>query len=214
MAQVKKGYYAGQTWSVSTIKTFLDSLNCPLITTSFDGSTLTVNVNNICDITFSNGTRVIYNGTTTWYSSINTYNNLYITAACNENFFYVQINCDYQSGRRFVFLYEKIDSKDYFGANGSDNVGGRGWFSIQEISMIETISNMNYNHAARLTYNCETGFIDYSTPDYLFSAGYKTDTADENFISCSTVTLDQVLTIDGTNYYSIGNNILVPLDEE
>lgn len=215
MAQVKKGYYAGQTWDENTFKAFIDSLNCPLITTSHEGYITTINVNNIVNVEFGNGkVTVVYNGqTVATYSILNSYNDLYITAAFNENFFYFQVNCDYSYGRRFVFLYEIIDNKNYFGYNGAEVVSGRGWFSIHEITMIETSSNLTYNHAARFNYNCQVGLIDYATPDFLFSAGYKTDTEDNNFISCSTITLDQVITFDGTNYYSIGTNTLVELDD-
>lgn len=215
MAKVKKGYYARLTWDENTFKAFIDSLNCPLITTSHDSNITTINVNNIVSVNFGNGkVTVVYNGqTVATYSILNSYNDLHITAAFNDNFFYFQVNCDYSYGRRFVFLYETIDNKNYFGYNGAEVVSGRGWFSIHEITMIETESNLNYNHAARLPYNCQTGLIDYASPDFLFSVGYKTDTEDNNFISCSTVIVNQVITFGGTNYYSIGTNTLVELDD-
>lgn len=214
MAQVKKGYYAGRTWDENTFKTFIDSMNCLLVETSHEGYITTVNVNDVVTIEFGNGkVVVIYNEqTVATYYILNGYNDFYITVACNDNLFYVQTNCDYQSGRRFVFLYEKINNKDYFGYNGSENVGGRGWFSIQEITLTETSSNLTYNHSSTFNYACEAGYIDYASPECLFSAGYKTDVEDTNFITSSTVALDQAITIAGKNYYAIGTNILVELD--
>lgn len=216
MAQVKKGYYPGKSWSELTFKTFIDALNCPFVETSHEGNITTVNVNNVVSIIFNMGygrVQVVYNEQTlVTYGILNGNNDFYITAACNDNFFYVQTNCDYQSGRRFVFLYENINNKDYFGYNGSENVGGRGWFSIQEITLTETSSSLTYNHSSTFNYACAAGYIDYASPDCLFSAGYKTDVEDVNFISSSTVTLDQAITIAGKNYYAIGTNILVELD--
>lgn len=216
MATVKRANYAAQGYSASTLKTFFDSLNCPIITTSLASNVLTINVNNIVNVVFdfsASRTKTVYNGTTKEYSIINTYNSATITAVCNENVFYVQFNGNYGSGRRFCFLYENISNEDYWGAvgAGTDSSSGHAWYSITDITLSQTETSLTYNHGTRLNYACELGYIDYA-PDVLFISGYKS-IDDPNFITCSTVPTDQVITFQGQNYYSIGAHTLCLIDD-
>ncbi len=49
--------------------------------------------------------------------------------------------------------------------------------------------------------------------DVLFREGVKI-TEDSNFIACTTVAADNIITFEGTSYYSITGHMLVALDDE
>ena len=55
------------------------------------------------------------------------------------------------------------------------------------------------------------GAVNYLDYDILFAGGYA-DMNDTNFLACSTLTKGKVYTFDGQNYFSIGTNTLVVMD--
>lgn len=216
MATIRRVHYGGQGYSESIIKAFFDSLNCPLIEVSIESNAVVLNVDNVVDVLFNfyaGRTQVRYNGVTNSYSIINRYNSLGLTALFNENIFYVQWNCEYGAGRRFCFLYEKIEGISYFGAvgAGTDTGSGHAWYSIVDIPLTNVNNSITYAHGIILNYSVEQGYIHY-TSDYLFSSGYKTPDVDTNFITCSPVPTDRVITFKSHNYYSIGANTLIGID--
>lgn len=216
MATIKRVHYGGQGYSASIIKAFFDSLNCPLIEVSIESNATVLNVDNVVEVLFNfdaGRTQVRYNGTTNSYSIINRYNSLGLTALFNENIFYVQWNGEYGAGRRFCFLYEKIEGISYFGAVGSGTETGdfHAWYSIVDIPLTNVNNSITYAHGVILNYSVEQGYIHY-TSDYLFSSGYKTSNADVNFLTCSSVPADHIITFESHNYYSIGANTLLRMD--
>lgn len=214
MATIKTATYPGQSYSASKFKSFIDSFSCSLIITSLNSNTLNINVNNIVIVVLNmdNGrTQVIYNGTTTNYSLIDWYNSATITAACGNNIFYLQFNCEYGLGRRFVFLYELLDNTNYWGATGAGTETGSGhaWYSITDIPMIEVGPEVPTTHKALLNYSAQAGYINYAH-DSLFQNDLKVKT-DSNFKACTTVPSNKIVTFGGKNYYSIGPNTLLEI---
>lgn len=217
MATIRRVHYAGQGYSASTIKAFFDSLNCPLIEVSIESNATILNVDNVVEVLFNfnaNRTQVRYDGATSNYSMINRYNALGLTALFDENVFYVQWNCEYGSGRRFCFLYEKIEGISYFGAigAGTESSSQHAWYSIVDIPLTNVNTSMTYAHRARLNYTDELGYIDFTSDALFDSNNYKTHIEDSNFVACSTVRADQVVTFQGQNYYSIGANTLIKIN--
>lgn len=216
MATVVRSNF-GSNWKIADFNAFINNMNCPLVTvTSSTTSLLTLNVNNEIDVKFnysSTRTQVTYNGTTTDYSLINTANSMSATLVYSDKVFYIHFNCAYNTGRRFEFVYELIGNDGYYGAVGAGTASGSGhaWYPISDISLINTTSSLSYIHGKRLNYSTQMNHIDYTT-DILFSAGYLTDVVDPNFITCSAVAQDQVVTFNAKNYYSIGPNTLIAMD--
>lgn len=216
MATIKRVHYGVQGYSASTIKTFFDNLNCPLIEVSLTSYTVVLNVDNVVEVLFNfdaGRTQVRYNGATSSYSIINAYNPLGLTVLFDENVFYVQWNCEYGAGRRFCFLYEKIKGISYFGAIGAgmETGSGHAWYSITDLTLLNISTGVTFSHGIILNYSVEQGYIHY-TSDYLFGEGYKTSDVDANFITCSSVPTDRIITFKSHNYYSVGANTLIGID--
>ena len=215
MLTLKKANYNVQAYSETVLKTYFDSLNCPIITTSISSHALYVTVNNIVSLIFNFGigrTQVSYNGSTTSYSVLNTYNPATITTVTGDSIVYVQFNGVYGAGRRILFLYEMIDNKSYFGAIGSGTESTHAWFSIADLTLRQVENNLTYTHKKMLDYTTTLNYIDYST-DLLFENGDAvSDIADMNTVTCTTVTSDSVITFGGKNYYSAGTNTLIQLN--
>lgn len=216
MATVKTANYPAQTWSLSTLKIFFDNLNCSIITTDLSSNVLTIHVNGVVDFLFdfnTGTTRVVYNGVSTGYSYLNTWNSATITAVYSNVVFYVQFTCNYGSGRRVLFLYESINGVDYFGAvgAGTESTAGHAWYPITSVTLLNTSTGVTFSHDVILNYSVEQGYIHYAS-DYLFSEGYKTSAVDANFITCSSVPTNRIITFKSHNYYSVGANTLIQVD--
>jgi len=217
MAKVKNAYYSGYKHSAATIENFFNTVTTSIFTLSRTGNVLDILVDNTVTVQFDYGgykTKTIYNGSTVEYSMINNANAAEITVAASDTMLYIQYNCIYGQGRRFAFLYEKIGEGKYWGAVGPGTSSGAGhaWYSITEIPVTDTVSGISYSHAARLSFSEQVGYISFST-DALFNGGVK-KINDPNFITCSSVTANRVITFHLNNFYSVGANTLVLMDPE
>ena len=68
-----------------------------------------------------------------------------------------------------------------------------------------------YKHSAVLNYADSLGYLDYLNYDVLFSGSIKAE-IDDNFIACSELTPNTIITFNANNYYVIGKNSLIKLD--
>lgn len=203
MAIVKR---TSLSYTTDVWDSFFNGLNCSLISASGG----VVNIDNFMSIVMD-GRIAIKKGSTTlldatWNFPINT------VVCCNDTLVYVQLN-DPQS-RRFALLYEKISGKILYATAGqSGNVPSVAWFPITAFTLTDNDTALIYTHKARLNYADEMGHIDYVDEVLFDSSDYRTDIEDPNFVACSTVPTDQVITFQGKNYYSIGANTLVLIDD-
>ena len=217
MALVKRTQM--MTPTASAWKTYLDSLNCSLITVTAASGLLTILVDNLVQINMTipsavwfNPITITYNGSTTseisrlWVGNNVGYN---LTTVCSENVFYMQIRD--ADGRRFGFIYEICGNTKYYGYKGSGNSTGIAWYDISAITLNNTTDGTTCNHGTTLGYSANLGMIDYATNDPLFLSGTKVNT-DTNMIACTTVTGDKVYTMSGKNYYAIGAHTLIEMD--
>ena len=214
MATAKKTTYSS-SWTVNNIKSFFDSLDCSLITTELiSNDSLTVHVNNIVDLKFADGySQVTYDGTTTSYSVLDNTTSCTITAVYSANLFYVQFCCNYSTGRRIAFLYEIVGNNNYFGAvgSGTGSTSVHAWYSINNIPLTCIEDSGSYAHGTLLNYSTSLGYIDYCS-DILLQSSAATNIIDTNFVACTEVSADQVITFNSQNYYTIGAHTLVPID--
>ena len=210
MAILKTAYYAARQYPAETIKTFFDSFSSSLFTTSITGTTwngniLEVYVDNTVSLIFNYADGYVqtkYNGSVVNYSYLNTWNALTLTVAVSDNMLYVQWQLSY-SNRTTAFLYEKIDNKKYWGAAG----GGADWYSIVSIPLTETSLGASYAHGQRISGTAAAGTVLF-TGDALFSGGVKS-IEDPNFLACSTLTANTIITMNNKNYYTVGANTLM-----
>lgn len=221
MAQVKTAELGS---SISSWRAFFANLGCSLISVS------EVDNNNGFDILVDtdksdiriyspdNGATMMMSGTirgTSFGSQVrigfpNNNGDLSVFVVYTDKIFYFQI-ID-KVGRCQIYFYEQIDNKKIIG--GIINTGNGIYF--RDISSLELMDDNNnpYKHDKRLNYTAQAGYIDYSYPDKLFLNSILTDISDESFLNCSTVTPNQVITIGGKNYFTIGTNTLVELDDD
>ena len=192
MAKVKYAHYSVYGHSASTLESFFNTVSTSIFTLSRSGNVLNIVVDNTVTVQFDYSgyqTKTIYNGTTTAYSMINNANAADITVAASDNILYIQYNCIYGNGRRFAFVYEKIGEDKYWGAvgAGTTSAAGHAWYSITEIPVTNTVSGISY--------------------------GVK-EVNDPNFIACTSVNTNKVITFHLNNFYSVGANTLIPMDSE
>lgn len=218
MATVKKITYgqAGWTPDAAQGKAFFDSFNCPIIETALlDPEIFTVNIDNTILLTFDgrSSARVItatIDGVTTTIGAnqtYQTYGSKTFIVACSESMFYMDLD-GYSS--YLYACYEKIEDTKLWGYLNENN-------STRTLNNI-TLSNLNtsaqYKHGVRLNYGTQIGYLDYTTEALFNSGDTQIEMNDPNFIACTSVTAKQVITIEGKNYYTIGPNTLVELDED
>lgn len=201
MATVKRSSLpmSGSSWG-----TWFNNLNCPLISAS--GNVITID--NEFTLTKDNYNVILKKGSTQLFNS--TWNNpATVTVCCSDKLVYIQ-GYDPQS-RRFVFIYEKLDDIAIYAYYGASNTTGVAFKPISDFTFTEINTGLEYTHGARLNYTDELSNIDYA-PEVLFMGGIK-NVEDPNFISCSTVTADKVITFQGQNYYAVSAHTLVLIDE-
>lgn len=192
--------------NASAWDTFFNGLNCSLIQSSGG----IVSIGTEFSLRLSGAGAYFYRGSSSLTGS--TYNwPMVFTVCCSDNLVSIQLQ-DPQS-RRIVLVYETFNGTDIFAFAGGGNNPGTAFFSINSLTFTDTSSNLTYSHKARLNYSDNFGYIDY-TSEYLFdnATNYKSDIEDINFVACSTVSSDQVITFGSHNYYSIGTNTLLPMD--
>lgn len=204
MAQVKKFNPA----SASALVSFINSNSPSWVTGS--GETLTIDET----ITITHGWQYGVTVTISRNESQLVYTDFaYSGATCviayDENFFYLQ--CWNSGNERFCVLYEKFEDMSISDARGSTaGSGTMAYQPIENFNLTDLDTSIVYNHKAVLNYDLELGHIDYTT-DMLFNGTQKV-LEDFNFITCSSVIAETILTFSGENYYSLGTHTLVKID--
>lgn len=198
---------------VQALKIFFDGLNASLINVSISGADLVIDVDGEKTITFdftNNQITVDSVGVTYIDTTDGPYS---ITVGASTNLFYIQLNDSYNTGRRFIFVYEKIRGHKLFAYNGTGTISTTAvadFYSIASLTFTDIDTLLNYSHGVRISGTISAGYLLYSS-DVLFNAGVK-DMEDPNFITCSTVVANVVISFDGSNYYSVGANTLLLMD--
>lgn len=195
--------------------TFWNAIDCSLIKScTLSNKILTINIDNTIQLVFNgNASYTLYiiddTGTQQSGCTFNTFRdyfdfNIYFT----DTFFYFQFHDAY--GVRYIFVYEKINDKRYFGYNYAES--DTHWFSITEITLKQVENQLNYKYKKMLDYTAWIENIDYST-NFLFDANdLVTDIIDTNTLTCTNVLINTVISFKAHNYYSIGANTLVEVD--
>lgn len=207
--------------TIPVLKGNFDDLGCSILTTASTDTTVTVTIDNTCGILFDFGNSVIrtinsdgslsteavtFNRANASFTFINVF---------SSDFYYLQYSDTfYGVGRKYVFVYEKVDSNKYYGAYGS--FGGfydyHEFYPISDIPLTKVGFSELYWHKQVLNYSSALGYIDYCI-DILFTAGnIVSSVIDTNTISCSTVEKNNVITFGSSNYYSLGPNTLIQLN--
>lgn len=223
MAKVVRKYIQVNTSvGVNAVKQLIDSMQLSCIkntsVTEDSGNTiLTINIDDIVTLILTYSSSLVmsytYNGQTNTLQSINKGEHI-VTICGNDNLFYISTGPTTQYfAHQYLFLYEQIDGHHFVG--GIKNLDGTAHFtpisSIANFTEIET--GVIYTHGALLNYSADVNTIQYINHDILLNGGVKSYN-DANFIACSTITQDRVLTIRGKNYFSVSTNSLLPIDDE
>lgn len=203
--------------------TFLENLNYPLITSSTrTGDNVDIVIDNRVTINIgrfnSGGGNILltfaitYNGSSTgelgriyvrrpgYYATV--------TICSTNSLFYIQINdkTNNATGQDFTFLYQLVDNNFYYGYK----TGTTAFYALETVSLIGGDNN-TYSYAALIPYSAPAGQIYFRNGSLLLLSSMKAVETNE-FISCSAVTLDSVITFNNKNYFSIGTNTLLPMD--
>jgi len=129
-----------------------------------------------------------------------------ITVAYSDTLFYMYTRDQNGSTGVGIFLvYEKTPEFQvytYAESGGHPN--------IQTATFTDMVTGATYNHSGVLKYDTQPGYINY-TADVLL-IGSTRSYIDPNFISCSNVNADSVITFGSNNYYSAGTNTLIRMD--
>ena len=211
MAKVKT---STASLDISYFLTFFESLNCPLITVDRDNKTVDIDNNVTIAITVGSNVNYSRNFTFTENGSSWTSGQYYpvtIIACYSDKFVFLKIVSQNSTTTYTTYIYEKngsdIYSGHYLGSSASCDIN-----SITTLNKYDSLDT--YKYGVMLNYSNFTGYIDHTDLRLLTSNNEITSILDENFLACSTVTFNQVITFEGKNYYCIGTHTLVPLDSE
>ena len=129
-----------------------------------------------------------------------------VTVGYSDTLFYVYTRDQNGSSGIGIFLvYEKTpEFRVYTYANST------GHPNIQTATFTDMVTGATYNHSGVLKYNTQPGYINYTSDVLLI--GSTRSYIDPNFISCSNVNADSVITFGGKNYYSAGPNTLIRMN--
>lgn len=223
MGSYNKYNWPEHTITLENFKAWLDSLDCPLISsTSIEHRVLYVNVDDAVTLFFAlnydqsslwydAGYQIQGNSTTT--SVFNDYSGNTVVVCFSDDVLYLHYRNNYDNLRKSLFVYEKLGNKKYFMGIGSDIDGDNNyWYNIQGKTFTCLETDVEYTHESRLKYTQKLNYIDYTYDHLVLSGGEITNIEDDNFASCSTVELNRVVSFNDQNFYTIGTNILFPID--
>lgn len=190
------------------------SFNNPMISVEVNAgqSRGVIQINDDAKIEMSSNTgykmRTSFNGSTLNETSYN-YNFFHTLFCVSNNFFYGQW-CD--SNNLQMFIYEVIDGEHYCGSTLSTPVSQVFFRTIEQITIKDT-SNNSYKHGNRLTYTLGDNKLEYYEKDCLFTSSDSIKVLDDsNFIACTYVPSNKVVTFENRQHYSLNNHVLVLKD--
>ena len=222
MGSYNKYEWPGNTLTLEQFKAQLDSLDCSLISTSIEDRVLYVHVDDAANLFFAlnssssglwygAGYQLQGNAITT--STFNDYGGNTVVVCFSDDVSYLQYRNNYNNTRKSLFVYEKLNNKRYFMGIGSNIDGDDNyWYNIQSKPCTCLETGVEYTHESRLKYTQKLNYIDYTYDHLVLSAGDITNIEDTNFASCSTVDLNRVVSFNDQNFYTVGTNILFPID--
>ena len=141
------------------------------------------------------------------YSDNVSHRGLTFTFCSSPTLFYMKLHNTYDSGTPwFSCLYEKVtDSFSVAGIIRSDRVSN--------ITLYDVDTASPYQHPVALNYSTSIGTIQYMDHANISASGIKYYN-DSNLISCTAVSVDNVITFNGSNYWAIDANLLIPMDAQ
>ena len=129
-----------------------------------------------------------------------------VTVAVSDSLFYVRVK---DSINYNVYLiYEKTDNFTIY--SYTSNATAR-ITDIRSFTFTDKNTQLTYKHGAILNYNAQSGYINYAA-DVLLLSGSIRSFVDTNFITCTNINADSVITFGSQNYYAVGTNTLVMMD--
>ena len=124
-----------------------------------------------------------------------------VTVAASNTLFYMQAFDG--DGRGPYFIYEKTTNFNVV----AYTAGNSSFRDIRNFTLTDLNNGYEYKHRAMLNYTTQPDHINYAQ-DMLFRSNVKSF-EDPNFVTCTTVQADRMITFKGENYYSVGTNTLV-----
>ena len=192
--------------------TFLSSVGCPLVT-KIDDTHISIDNHVTLTYTYQQDYISINGGADTTCGRLQD-PRTETTVVWNNNLFYYQTYYlwDNNTTQRSVVFYEQTGDTAWCGYQYTDWSARHTFYSLTDIPIynIDDTTLTGY-HRSAVNYGITPGYIDY-TPYSLIVNGNNLQSVDSNFISCSTVTPEQVVTFDHKNYFAIGTNSLILLD--
>ena len=193
----------------STIKNYIDGLDIPVISTSLANDKFDIMVFDTYKIRFEYynchiydefgynlvGDQIMYNPFTEPLTFIIGY---------SDTFFYLHYTDAYSRG--FTCVCEIINNKKYMGVNRTGSFD-----PITSIRMKCAEDQGAVYFRKVLNYSVDSGSLDYAQ-NVLFDESSAMILIDPNTITCTDVTQNKIITFNGNNYYSLGPNTLVQLN--
>ena len=212
------------TYLPATWVSWFNNLNCSLIEASSTSNGFTINVddnltiNATCyDSGWLNPLTITYQESTTGeIARLKSSSGIVVTVCYSDTLFYVQMSD--ATYRRFMFCYEKLTGGDYFYYRGGGNNESQGYYGMTNwggIKVGEAISATSNIHRPLLNYTSDLGYVDIIDHDVICvgnNTPYTKVESDTNFVHSSTISPDYVYAITGANYYAIGTNLLVLME--
>lgn len=202
----------------SLIDTFLLSWDCVLVEKDFktdiEQTDLTIGEDTVISYRYYDHGAHIYINDEYFSEVAESWHIITSYVVYSDSFFYLAHNLD--DGRVLTYLYEIIDDTIYEGWD-KDSDRHRSTFQNLELSIKydEEDPPRKFIHGKILDYRNQFKYIDYTDSTLFDITDGETNyinLTDDNFISCSTVPVDTIISFDETRHFSLDTNTLVAIN--
>lgn len=210
MAIYKRQYFDNANITTAALGTFLTDGGWEY-TVSGDVTTITLSENvsfiltkglagyNYIDFSIS------INGTVSLARRCNRY---FTLVSCkSDGFSFLEAYSGYD-GNRACLVHEVISNEEYVGYAGNNQSS---YYNLSDISLTKISDSSIFTHGTVLGYSVPSGSIDYLDSDILFLSGVKS-ILDPHVKACSNMSSNNVITINGKNYFVISSHSLFAYD--
>lgn len=210
MAKARRRQFSSNVTGNEQVVAFINGLNCPLLSATFSDNTSHIFINEHLEV---RGLSHVYMDGVDKGGPSRGWINPIVTVVYNDNFVYIWFFTTWGSGwtTAMGICYIKHNNLDLYGYL-PDTSGENG--NIYSFTFADIDNLFSYTMKTCIaSYTLDVATLDY-TKQYMFSGGTVKENETGDLLNCTTVTQGLVITFDGKNYFALGPNTLIILDEE
>lgn len=191
---------------------YINALNNPTLYAYMDAGTSYLNINDVFLIQGLIGGTIVYKNGTRISDLSRGYRNPITTIVYSDNFIFIWFYSTWGGGwdTAYGVSYRKLGNLELYSfleQNGSFN-------PIENFTFVDEVSGQQYKYNKRLNYSTDANVINYAQ-NILFESDGTTsaDIIEPDILACSVIPVGQIITFGGRNYFSVGNNNIILIED-